>query len=67
MEQPQRNKTPQVKKKFLFGAVKEEEVLIKLKNLKRKKATGLHVDNIPPGLLKDAAGVIAKPLTLFHN
>ena len=54
---------PQVKEKFLFRAVKEEEILTELKNLKRKRATGL--DNLPPGLLKDAAGVIAKPLTFI--
>ena len=47
---------PQVKEKFLFRAVKEEEILTQLKNLKRKNATGL--DNLPPGLPKDAAGVI---------
>ena len=43
----------------------EEEILTELKNLKRKKATGL--DNLPPGLLKDAAGVIAKPSTFIIN
>ena len=56
---------PQVKEKFLFRSVKEEEILTELKNLKRKKATGL--DNLPTGLLKDAAGVIAKPLTFIIN
>ena len=56
---------PQVKEKFLFRSVKEEEILAELKNLKRKKATGL--DNLLPGLLKDAAGVIAKPLTFIIN
>ena len=56
---------PQVKEKFLFRIVKEEEILTELKNLKRKKATGL--DNLPPRLLKDAAGVIAKPLTFIIN
>ena len=56
---------PQVKEKFLFRTVKEEEILTELKNLKRKKATGL--DHLPPGLLKDAAGVIAKPLTFIIN
>jgi len=45
--------------------VKEEEILTKLKNLKRKKATGL--DNLPSGLLIDATGVIAKPLTFITN
>ncbi|KAL9960121.1 hypothetical protein ACROYT_G033530 [Oculina patagonica] len=33
--------------------------------LKRKKATGL--DNLPPGLLKDAAEVITKPLIFIIN
>ena len=54
-----------IKEKFLFRTVKEEEILTELKNLKRKKATGL--DNLPPGLLKDAARVIAKPLTFIIN
>jgi len=56
---------PQVKEKFLFRAVKGEEIFTELKNLKRKKATGL--DNLHPELLKDAAGVIAKPLTFIIN
>lgn len=34
-------------------------------DLKRRKATGL--DNFPPGLLKDAAPVIARPLTFIIN
>ena len=45
--------------------MKEEEILTELKNLKLKEATSL--DNLPPGLLKDAAGVIAKPLTFIIN
>ena len=62
---PSEIRLPQVKEKLLFRAVKEEEILTELKNLKRKKATGL--DNLPPGLLKDAARVIAKPLTFIIN
>ena len=62
---PSGMRLPQVKEKFLFRAVKEEEILTEMKNLKRKKATGL--GNLPPGLLKDAAGVIAKPLTFIIN
>lgn len=50
---------------FTFRAVKESEIFKKLKNLKRKKATGL--DNFPPGLLKDAAHVLTKPLTFIIN
>jgi len=50
---------------FTFKAVKELEILKELKNLKRKKASGL--DNFPPGLLKDAALVLAKPLTFIIN
>ena len=36
-----------------------------MKNLKRKKAQGL--DDFPPGLLKDAASLIAQPLTYVIN
>ena len=36
-----------------------------MKFLRRKKATGL--DNFPPGLLKDVASVIAKPLAFVIN
>jgi len=46
---------------FTFKAVKESDILKELKNLKRKKASGL--DNFPPGLLKDAAYVLTTPLT----
>ena len=38
---PSGMRLPQVKEKFLFRAVKEEEIFTELKNLKRKKATGL--------------------------
>ena len=50
---------------FSFKAVKESEVLKELKNLKRIKASGL--DNFPPGLLKDAALVLTKPLAFIIN
>ena len=46
---------------FIFKHVIEKEVNVELKNLKRKKAQGL--DDFPPGMLKDAASLIAKPLT----
>ena len=62
---PSEIRLPQVREKFFFRAMKEEEILTELKNLKRKKATGL--ENLPPGLLKDAVGVIAKPLTFIIN
>ena len=48
---------------FTFKTVKESEILKELKNLKQKKASGL--DNFPPGLLKDAALVLTKPLTFI--
>ena len=38
---PSGMKLPQIKEEFLFRAVKVEEILTELKNLKRKKATGL--------------------------
>ena len=50
---------------FNFKHVNEKEIYNELKNLKRKKAQGL--DDIPPGLLKDAASLIAKPLTYVIN
>ena len=50
---------------FTFNAVKESEILKELRNLKRRKASGL--DNFPPGLLKDAALVLTKPLTFIIN
>ena len=58
-------KPPLSKEKFIFRAVKEADILRELKKLKRKKATGL--DNLSPGLLKDAAEVITKPLTFIIN
>ena len=50
---------------FKFKYVNEKEIYDELKNLKRKKAQGL--DDFPPGLLKDAASLIAKPLTYVIN
>ena len=48
-------------KLFKFSEVSVQRVLREFKRLKRKKATG--IDNIPPGLIKDAAEILAKPLT----
>ena len=50
---------------FTFKALKELETLKELKNVKRKKASGL--DNFPPGMLNDAALVLIKPLTFIIN
>lgn len=61
----QQNYLQPVKTNFLFKEVHESQIYKELRNLKRKKATGL--DNFPPGLLKDAALVIAKPLTYIIN
>ena len=36
-----------------------------LRRLKRKKASG--IDELPPGILKDSAAVIAKPLAHIIN
>ena len=51
--------------KFTLNEVCQADVYKELSNLKRKKATGL--DNLPPGLLKDVAPVLAKPLTHVIN
>eukprot|EP00112_Aurelia_sp_Birch-Aquarium-sp1_P026368 Seg932.3 transcript_id=Seg932.3/GoldUCD/mRNA.D3Y31 product="hypothetical protein" protein_id=Seg932.3/GoldUCD/D3Y31 len=50
---------------FKFKHVNEKEIYDELKNLKRKKAQGL--DDFPPGLLKDGASLIAKPLSYIIN
>ena len=50
---------------FQFGYVSTIFVERELKKLKRKKATGF--DNLPPGLLKDAAAEIASPLAYIIN
>ena len=51
--------------RFSFKQVQVSEVLRNLKNLKRKKSVGL--DDLPPGLFKDTANVIAEPLTYIIN
>lgn len=61
----QQNHLQPVKTNFLFKEVHESQIYKELRNLKRKKATGL--DNFLSGLLKDAASVIAKPLTYIIN
>ena len=61
----QQNYLQPMKTNFLFKEVHKLQIYKELRNLKRKKATGL--DNFPPGLLKDAASVIAKPLTYVIN
>ena len=45
---------------FTSKAVKESEILKKLKHLKRKKASGL--DNFPPALLKCKAASLSNPV-----
>ena len=50
---------------FKFQPVAERDILKYLRRLKRKCATG--VDNLPTCYLKDAANVIAKPLTFIIN
>ena len=61
----QQNYLQPVKTNFLFKEVHESQIYKDLRNLNRKKATGF--DNFPPGLLKDAASVIANPLTFIIN
>ena len=50
---------------FKFKFITQNFTLSELKNLKCNKSSGM--DNIPPRLLKDAAAVIAKPLTEIIN
>ena len=52
-------------KNFTFKQVTEKTVHSELRKLKRKKSTG--IDDIPPSVLKDAANVLAKPLTRIIN
>ena len=59
------NLGPTCSEKFTLNGVSEIDVYQELDNLKRKKAAG--IDNLPPGLLKDAAYVLAKPLTHLIN
>ncbi len=51
--------------RFVVTEVSEAAVQKELSKLKRKNATG--IDNLPPGMLKDAAPVLAKPLTHVIN
>ena len=57
--------TPRVNNKFSLEEVNEKFVCDELKRLKSKKATGL--DGMSARLLKDAAPVIAKPITYIIN
>ena len=50
---------------FTFETAKESDILKELRNLKRKKASGL--DNFPSGLLKDDALVLTQPLKFIIN
>ena len=50
---------------FQFQNVSSTYVLKALQNLKRTKSPGL--DDLPPGMLKDAAIYIAEPLTYIIN
>lgn len=59
---PSNSKTKTV---FAFGYVSNLFVQKELKNLKRKKATG--IDDLPNGMLKDCREEIAKPLTYIIN
>ena len=52
-------------RRFNFKQVQVIEVFKNLKNLNRKKSIGL--DDLPPGLFKDAASVITRPLTHIIN
>ena len=49
------------KGRFVVKEVSQAAVQKELTKLKRKKATG--IDNLPPGMLKDAAPILARPLT----
>lgn len=50
---------------FQFGYVTTMSVERELKRLKRHKSTG--IDNLPPGMLKDVAHQIAKPISHIIN
>ena len=52
-------------KKFSFKNINEGIVYSELCKLKRKKSAG--IDDIPPAVLKDTAGVLAKPLAKIIN
>eukprot|EP00794_Sanderia_malayensis_P015479 gene15479-17059_t len=53
------------KDRFVVKEVSEAAVHKELANLKRMKAAG--IDNLPPGMLIDAAPILAKPLTYLIN
>ena len=58
--------TPQrTDKQFKFHPVSKLEVERELRSIKRTKSTG--IDNLPPGLLKDAACLISAPLAHLIN
>ena len=65
MKPSENNLVPPCSEKFTLYEVCEADVYKELNNLKRKKATEL--DNLPPGLLKDAPFILAKPLTHVIN
>ena len=50
---------------FVFTYVSTVFVEREVKSLKRRKAAG--IDGIPPGPLKDASSVLAKPLAFIIN
>ena len=60
--QPSRN-IDQSETEFKLHSVTEIEVYKYLSNVKPTKSTGY--DQIPPKLIKDAAGVISRSLTIF--
>ena len=51
--------------RFVFQPVSRSFILKQLKKLSRNKACG--DDNLPPGMLKDTADIIASPLTCIVN
>ena len=53
------------KGRFVVKEVSQAAVQKELTKLKRNKATG--IDKLPPGMLKDAAPILAKPLTYVIN
>ena len=52
-------------KSFKFSNISERDVFIKLRKLQRKKACGY--DELPSGMLRDAASVILEPLAHIIN
>jgi hypothetical protein len=61
------SKQPETENKTVFAFTHVTKIYVEkqLKNLKKRKAAG--VDQIPPGMLKDAASVLAGPLTFLIN